>query len=160
MAEQPRRSAKVLLIDGRGRTLLFCGVDPQDAGKGRFWFPPGGGIETDESPQQAAVREVCEEVGLQLAPDQLSAEVMQREASFTHEGITYRQIEHYFVARIEDAVGPVADGWTAVERRSIQEHRWWSIDELRRTNETVFPENLATLLADLRFLEGPDCDSS
>lgn len=159
MADQLRHSAKVLLLDGRGRTLLFCGVDPGDRSKGRFWFPPGGGIEAGETPQQAAVREVREEVGLLLTPEQLSPEVIQREASFTHEGTAYRQREHYFAAWVEEAVDPATGGWTPVERRSIQEHRWWTLDELRRSAEPVFPENLITILADLhRPGERPSLD--
>lgn len=77
---------------------------------------------------------------------------MLRHVSFSHEGAGYRELEHYFAARINDAVDPATDGWTAVERRSIQEHRWWTIDALRRTTGTVFPENLASLVADLWVL--------
>lgn len=34
--------------------------------KGGQWFPPGGHIELDEGPEEAAVREVKEEVGLDV----------------------------------------------------------------------------------------------
>src|SRR5665213_2023226 len=34
--------------------------------KHKHWFPPGGHIELDEEPQEAAVREVKEEVGMDI----------------------------------------------------------------------------------------------
>lgn len=36
-----------------------------------WWAPPGGAIEPDESPADAIVREVNEETGLDIAPDEV-----------------------------------------------------------------------------------------
>jgi len=38
---------------------------------------------------------------------------------------------------------PSSDGWTATETATLRGWRWWSIDQLRSTHETVFPEDLA-----------------
>ena len=47
---------------------------------------------------------------------------------------------------------PSSSEWTDLERATIRGHRWWSIDELRATTDTVFPEDLPAelerLLAD------------
>jgi hypothetical protein len=36
--------------------------------------------------------------------------------------------------------------WTAFEREVMVEHRWWSREELSRTEATVWPENLSEML--------------
>lgn len=101
-----RRSAKVVLVDADGRVLLFCGHDPHGPPADRFWFPPGGAVEADGTVQDAARREVAEEVGVDLsdAGDQ--------------------------------------------ERRAISTYRWWELDEIASTDETIYPEGLADLLRD------------
>jgi len=37
---------------------------------------------------------------------------------------------------------PSSSEWTDTESATIRGHRWWSIDELRASTETVFPEDL------------------
>ncbi len=55
----------VLLRDDDGRILL---VEPTYKG---HWELPGGVVEADESPYDAAVREVREELGLSVTPGRL-----------------------------------------------------------------------------------------
>lgn len=138
-----RRSAKVLLVDPAGRTLLFQVRQPSGPDAIGYWFPPGGGVEEGEDLAVAARREVREEVGVELLS--VGEVVDRREAIFTFEGNTYQQDEHYFVVRVPTLTVDDA-GWTDVERRAIAASRWWSRHELRSTAETVFPERLAELL--------------
>ena len=138
-----RLAARVILVDAEGRTLLFRGGDVTRPQAGTWWFTPGGGVEAGEDLVEAARREVFEETGLVV--DDLGEAVWVRRARFPFEGSTYDQAEHYFVARVVDAQID-ASGWTDLEQRSVVDHRWWSADELRRTQETVYPENLADLL--------------
>src|SRR4051812_40771789 len=62
---RPRVAAGVLVHDEQGRVLM---VRPtyKDG-----WDIPGGYVEPDESPAQAAEREVAEELGLHRAPGRL-----------------------------------------------------------------------------------------
>lgn len=55
----------VVIDDGQGRLLLA------HATGSRWWDLPKGGAEPGESPRQAALREVLEETGLVLQPDDL-----------------------------------------------------------------------------------------
>ena len=38
-------------------------------------------------------------------------------------------------------------GLTELEQRALQEFRWWTLDALRTTEETVYPERLPDMLA-------------
>jgi len=139
----PRLAARVVLIDPAGRTLLFRGRDPGRPEAGTWWFPPGGEIEDGETPAEAARREVREETGVLL--EDVGEPVRLRRFRAWFEGVLYDQVEHVFVVRAE--VGELdVSGWTEVERRVILDHRWWTMDELRSTRETVYPEGLADLL--------------
>jgi 8-oxo-dGTP pyrophosphatase MutT (NUDIX family) len=139
-----RVAARVILVDSQGRTLLFRGRDVTRPELGSWWFTPGGGVDRGEGLVEAARRELREETGVVV--DDIGEAVWVRRARFPFEGSVYDQVEHYFVARVVDAQVD-ASGWTDLERRSVVEHRWWSADELRRTEETVYPENLAELLS-------------
>jgi 8-oxo-dGTP pyrophosphatase MutT (NUDIX family) len=59
-----RPAARVLLIDARDRLLLFRSV-PQMFDGEAFWFPPGGGLNPGETYEQAALRELREETGIE-----------------------------------------------------------------------------------------------
>lgn len=67
MDAQPRRmsSAGVLLENKVGQLLVV------KAGYRDYWTLPGGIIEENETPRQAAARETLEEVGLSLDPHTL-----------------------------------------------------------------------------------------
>jgi ADP-ribose pyrophosphatase YjhB (NUDIX family)/predicted GNAT family acetyltransferase len=57
-----------VLVETEGRVVLVCrGVEPQ-AG---YWSLPSGYVEADELAEDAAVREVQEETGLEIEVDQL-----------------------------------------------------------------------------------------
>ncbi|HMQ65784.1 MAG TPA: NUDIX domain-containing protein, partial [Arachnia sp.] len=78
----PRRdAARVLLFDGAGRLLLVNAHDAQDPARS-WWFTIGGGIDDGESARDAAVREVREETGIVLAPEDLVGPVALRSSVF------------------------------------------------------------------------------
>ena len=135
-----RNAARVVLL-ADGRVLLQHGFDPGRPEAGPWWITPGGGVNDGESVEDAAVREVLEETGLQLAPARLGPVIATRVASFEFERRRFRQSESFFAVVVE-AFTPEHHGWDEIEQRALLDHRWWSVDELRATDETVYPSEL------------------
>jgi 8-oxo-dGTP pyrophosphatase MutT (NUDIX family) len=142
-----RKAARTLLIAERS-VLLIQGCDPARLELGTWWLTPGGGIETGESLEAAAAREVLEETGLALDSARFGPVVATRTAEFDFDGAHYRQRE-WFVAVAVERFEPGSGGWDAVEQRALLEHRWWTIEALEQTDELVYPNELASVLRTL-----------
>jgi 8-oxo-dGTP diphosphatase len=68
--KQIRRSGRAIVIPEERIALL-----QRDRGGQIYYVFPGGGIEGDETPEGAAVREVYEELGIVVRPEKLVAVV-------------------------------------------------------------------------------------
>jgi len=142
----PREAARVVLVDTGNRVLLLeveVSAAPEVT---RWWFTPGGGLEAGEDARTGACREVLEETGLCLLPDDLGEVRHEQWIEFPFEGRRYRQHEVFFLVRVRPFCLD-RSGWTAVEERNIVAHRWWPLTELAGTEETVYPAGLADLVA-------------
>lgn len=143
-----RRGARVILLDERDRVLLVRGHD-LDQPERSWWFTVGGGIDVGETPHEAAARELFEETGLRVDPDELVGPVLRRRAIFDFWRRTVRQDEEFFLARVDRPAAVTTAGWTEIERGFMDEVRWWSLDELERVEEEVFPAPLASVVRGL-----------
>ena len=133
--KKPRKSARVLIIKD-GKVLLF--LRKRHSRKTGEWIEyysiPGGGIDGRESPEQAAIRELREEMGVVIEPESFVA----------HR--TARHFEHYvFTARIVD--GEPTLQLSSEEAASMSETnqyivRWVPIGELTRDNLRYYADYL------------------
>lgn len=119
-----------------GRTLLLYHR------KLRKWFPPGGHIHDDELPCEAAVREVKEESGLDVAllhPGRALGDVrvLTRPVCILLEHISDR---HQHIDLIY--FGRVTGGRLRVPEREAEAHRWCSESDL---DADEIPEDIRQL---------------
>lgn len=138
-----RPAARILLLDGQGRVLLFR-FDPGD--RPPFWCTPGGAVDPGESYDDAARRELWEETGIRAKP---GPQVAQRIVEFvTIEHVPVWADERYFLVRT-DAEAIETGGHTALEQRVMQQWRWFTRAEIAAHDEPIFPEDLLAMLAAL-----------
>ena len=146
-ADRPRTTrvtVRVLLTNDEGQTLLFEDSDPglDDA---RWWVTPGGGIDPGETETEAAIREVWEETGYRLAPDDLLGPVARRHVVHGYSDQVIEQDESFYLAQV-GTFDVDTSAHTPDEKLTFQQHRWWSVEELRATDDWVWPNELVELL--------------
>lgn len=149
--DRMRTSARVVLLDDAGRVLLLRGHDPATPDS-HFWFTVGGAVEPGESLLDAAIREVTEETGLHVEPEQVFGPMWRRVAVFPFNGEVLHSEELFFAVQVP-AFEPGADGFTELERRMHLEHRWFDpsgVRELVQSGESVYPQDLPQLLDEAR----------
>jgi ADP-ribose pyrophosphatase YjhB (NUDIX family) len=139
---QVRRSARVILLDSAQQVLLIRFVIDRVNQPFVFWATPGGGVEKDETDLEAAGRELGEELALDIA---LTGPVHTFASTFENEGKRVENVDVFYLGRHETE-GVTLHFKTEAERAAMRELRWWTIDELERSSETVFPPDLAEAL--------------
>lgn len=146
-----RPSGRIFVVDDDYRALMIRGRDPNNAARGHFWWTPGGGLDPDESTAEGARRELWEEVGMQLdSVDDLGPVVMTRNSVFGMDNIWYDSLETFYVVRVANGFEPEPQAWEPIEHAAIVELRFLSADDIRATDEYVYPLNLPEFLDHLR----------
>jgi len=150
-----RPTARLLAFDPDGRALLFrC---RQANRPGSFWILPDGGVEPDETCEQAAVRELLEETGIEASGTVgrcvLTRDTIGRHADFGERDIVYRFFPVQLIA------GEIAHlDEDLIAREGYEGYRWWSLVDLDSTRSSIWPEDLAALARGLLPASGrPGC---
>jgi len=136
---EERTAARLVLLDEAKRILLFLHND----GHGRtFWATPGGGLEPGETLQQAAVREAAEELGVETAD---LVQLWSGHARFKFANRAVSQTETFFlVTQQVDLTRLELGELHRVE--GIIDVRWWSLDEIQKSDALIFPADLVDKL--------------
>lgn len=152
-----RKSARILLINQLDQLLLLqmreLLVKTEENLIGDpVWFTVGGGLEHGETLEETAKRELREETG--ITDVDWGPLVWIREVDVLFRDRPTRFIEYYFVARTKETK-ITTDQFTLEEKEGYLSHYWWSLAELRTTDERIYPEKIAELLAPILVGEFP-----
>jgi len=131
-----RTRAGIVLIEDNKVAL----IERHRAGLDYFVFP-GGGVDEDESPEQGAIREAMEELGIQVAIKQKVAEI--------HFGRTSKHI-YFLVERVSGEFGTgTGEEFTDANPEDPQEGIyvpiWMPLEELAQ-HHNIYPSDLTNLV--------------
>jgi 8-oxo-dGTP pyrophosphatase MutT (NUDIX family) len=139
-----RRASRILLLDDEDRVLLMLTVSSLLNVPVIRWITPGGGVDDHESHAEGAIRELFEETGLLVTDVGQPIYTISGQRTFAN-GQEQSTNSEYFVVRTA-AFTPVTDHWMENEFYDIKDVRWWSLDELRATDEQYSPRPLISLI--------------
>jgi 8-oxo-dGTP pyrophosphatase MutT (NUDIX family) len=152
-----RSVVRAVILDVDEHMLLFHTRDPTYPELGTWWELPGGGIDPGETYQEAIVRELAEEAGIGIQPDQVGPPHWRRRATFRYRG--QRRINNEVIVRVRLPVaGPPVDGAARVdfEDEDYFDFRWWPVADVIASDSRFYPGRLPHLLGS--FLAGEQID--
>ncbi|MEV5414301.1 NUDIX domain-containing protein [Thermopolyspora sp. NPDC052614] len=140
-----RTSARVLVVDAAARVLLFRGYGGGTRRTRPEWTAPGGRVGPREPLAVAAARELREETGLAVAPEELGRAVAVGVGAWRVDDEVLLGLDWHFYLGVRE-LQVDSSGWDVYEREMITGFRWWSTAEIRRSDERIFPYGLAELI--------------
>lgn len=141
-----RPTARVIVLDPDDRVLLFSFDDPRGP---RSWLTPGGGLRRGEAPAAGAARELAEETGFIIAPEDAGPVVATYGGRWkTDDGMLFFAADWFYCVKVPEAAVST-DDQEALERSIITGYRWWTVGELLETTDHIVPPGLADLVAQL-----------
>ncbi|MEL4359412.1 MULTISPECIES: NUDIX hydrolase [unclassified Luteococcus] len=135
-----RRGARVLVREGE-HVLLMSDSDPGVPGSS-WWVLPGGGLDGDEPTRVAAARELAEETGYVVDPEELRGPIARRVATHGYSDRILVQDEEIFLldARRFDVD---TSAFTAAEQTRMGGWGWFGPSELAELE--IWPAETAEL---------------
>jgi 8-oxo-dGTP pyrophosphatase MutT (NUDIX family) len=133
-----RETARIMLVDEKNRIFLLKTHFDPEVGLPPRWLTPGGGIDSGETTLEAAVRELREETGLRVNPDDLGEPVLVGSGRWDWaDGISFHTYTDTIYELKVQKFDPDTSGFTQDELRDILEYRWWTIQELMQSDEQL-----------------------
>lgn len=123
-----RVCSRVLPVNPAGEVLLLHGWDPAEP-ETPYWFTIGGGADGEESLPVAGAREMLEETGIAVSPEDLGEPVAREDVAFDWGPWHLVQDQTYFAMPLDD-VDVHFRGLEPLEVGTIDRAGWWTPDAL------------------------------
>lgn len=130
----PRLAVRALILDQQKRLLL---VNAYAGDRSDLWCAPGGGVESGQSLPDNLRREVYEETGLSVEPQDLALV-----NEFHDPGSGFHQVELFFRARVTS--GLIRDDWQDPEK-VVSRRAFFDRNQLVSGRIRFKPDSLATI---------------
>ena len=154
-----RNVVRVVLLDNENRVLLLQVGERGNPEFGTAWELPGGGIEAGETHEQAVMRELREETGIVVTPEQIREASWRRDVLYDYRGARRLQHEAIFAVRLQGAAPEIQSSQRdAFEQTDLFAARWWTVNDIVASDEWFYPRSLPALLE--RFLSGESIEEA
>lgn len=129
-----KRAGAIIFCKSQDKVLLIKRVK-QDM---KYWVVPGGGLEIDESFENAARREISEEIGY-FVKEMLEGITISKEDS----------VEKYYVALVDHTYHFSIQGEEAKRNNELNQYilEWVTVDELEKIN--LLPAQLKNVILEI-----------
>ena len=151
-----RKSSRAIVLNKNNEIFLFQYQFDYFAENNTIWITPGGSLEEGESFEDAIKREIYEELGVQLTKE--CPEVYYRNPIYTlKSGEKVQSVEKFFLVVLEENAFSF-DHWTESEKKRMLAGKWWSVEEIEKSEDEFFSKDVLRILNELasrKFLEEP-----
>lgn len=131
-----RWTGRVIPFDEQGRALLMHGHEPHRPEQ-PYWFSIGGAVEGDEDARRAASRELFEETGVRLSPEELHGPVLDETVEFSCAGVRVVQHQEVFTCRLTSSIALTLDGLEPAEMATVDAAQWVSLGLLEASGPQI-----------------------
>jgi len=150
-----RNSIRAILMNDKKEVLLMCVEDKKTTSSdgtysGPFWVLVGGGMEPGEDINEAAFRELHEETGLSRDDVELGPVVWRSEVNMVLAGTPSHITDNYIVAKLKSKNYEISnENFTDWEKEVVRKVAWFSLEQIKKISDPVYPRGLADRLSDI-----------
>jgi len=142
-----RKSARAIVLNQNNQIFLFQYKFDYLVDNKAIWITPGGSLEEGEFFEDALKRELFEELGVQITED--CPEVYYRNPLYTMKnGEVIQSVEKFFLVLLDEEQFTYAN-WTESEKKRMLVGRWWSVEEIRKSEDEFFSKDIIRILTEL-----------
>lgn len=142
-----RKSSRAIVLNKDNQIFLFQYKFDYLEDNNTIWITPGGGLEEEESFEDALKRELFEEMGVKITES--CPEVYYRNPIYTlKNGEKVQSVEKFFLVAVEDDEFSF-NHWTESEKKRMLAGKWWSVEEIEQSKDEFFSKDILRIMTEL-----------